>query len=63
MNKTRFIHWQQDKVWLGYLEEFPDYWTQGFTYKELRQNLADIYREMKYVFSGPITLEAARTKH
>lgn len=46
MTKTRYIHWKQDDVWLGYLEEFPDYWTQGITLTELKENLADIYREL-----------------
>jgi predicted RNase H-like HicB family nuclease len=33
-------------VWLGYLEEFPDYWTQGVTRKELEDNLKDIYDDL-----------------
>jgi len=33
-------------MWLGYLEEFPDYMTQGRTSKELRENLGDIYRDL-----------------
>ena len=31
---------------LGYLEEFPDYWTQGETEEELKENLIDIYKEL-----------------
>ncbi len=46
MKKTRYIHWQQDDAWLGYLEEFPDYWTQGKTLAELKENLADLYHEL-----------------
>lgn len=33
-------------MWLGYLEEYPDYWTQGETEDELRENLLDIYSEL-----------------
>ena len=33
-------------MWLGYLEEYPDYWTQGETIEELEENLRDIYREL-----------------
>jgi predicted RNase H-like HicB family nuclease len=33
-------------MWLGYLEEYPDYWTQGETIEELEGNLRDIYREL-----------------
>ncbi|MGH7889652.1 MAG: type II toxin-antitoxin system HicB family antitoxin [Thermodesulfobacteriota bacterium] len=33
-------------MWLGYLEEYPDYWTQGETIAELEENLRDIYNEL-----------------
>ncbi len=33
-------------MWLGYLEEYPDYWTQGKTIEELEENLRDIYKEL-----------------
>ena len=33
-------------MWLGYLERYPDYWTQGETQEELRENLRDIYDEL-----------------
>jgi len=31
---------------IGWLEEFPDYRTQGETLDELRENLKDIYGEL-----------------
>jgi hypothetical protein len=27
--KKKYIYWQDDDMWLGYFEEYPDYWTQG----------------------------------
>lgn len=33
-------------MWLGYLDEFPDYWTQGESEEELKENLIDIYKEL-----------------
>jgi len=33
-------------MWIGYLEEFPDYRTQGETLEELKENLKDIYEEL-----------------
>ncbi len=33
-------------MWIGYLEEYPDYWTQGRTIEELEEKLRDIYREL-----------------
>jgi predicted RNase H-like HicB family nuclease len=33
-------------MWLGYLEEYPDYMTQGESLEELQDNLKDIYKEL-----------------
>lgn len=44
--KKRYVYWQDEEMWLGYLEEFPDYWTQGETEKELQENLIDLYQEL-----------------
>jgi predicted RNase H-like HicB family nuclease len=29
MGAQRYVYWQDGEAWLGYLEEFPDYVTQG----------------------------------
>jgi predicted RNase H-like HicB family nuclease len=34
-------------MWLGYLEDYPDYWTQGETEAALRENLLDIYETVR----------------
>ena len=44
--KKKYVYWRDDDVWLGYLEEYPDYWTQGETEAELKDNLLDIYQEL-----------------
>lgn len=33
-------------MWLGYLEEYPDYMTQGESLSELEENLRDLYRDI-----------------
>ncbi len=33
-------------MWLGYLEDYPDYWTQGESETELRENLLDLYKDL-----------------
>ena len=33
-------------MWLGHLEDYPDYMTQGKTLKELQENLKDIYEDV-----------------
>ena len=44
--KKRYIYWKDNDMWLGYLEEYPNYMTQAETIKELQENLRDIYSEL-----------------
>ena len=46
MIKQKYVYWKDEDTWLGYLEEFPDYWTQGKTQDELKENLIDIFKEL-----------------
>jgi len=46
MERKRYVYWKDDDMWLGYLEEYPDYMTQGETLKELKENLKDIYHDL-----------------
>ena len=48
MERQRYVYWQDEEMWLGYLEEYPDYWTQGETIEELEENLKDIYNELAH---------------
>jgi predicted RNase H-like HicB family nuclease len=42
----KFIYWQEGEFWLGYLEEFPDYMTQGSSFDDLREHLIDLYKDL-----------------
>lgn len=46
MEAKRYVYWQEEDMWIGYLEEYPDYMTQGETIEELKENLRDIYQEL-----------------
>jgi predicted RNase H-like HicB family nuclease len=46
MKTVRYIYWQDKDMWLGYLEEYPDYMTQGQTIEKLQENLKDLYEEL-----------------
>ena len=46
MRSLRYVYWQDDDMWLGYLDEYPDYTTQGETPDELRENLKDLYANL-----------------
>jgi predicted RNase H-like HicB family nuclease len=44
MQVTKFAYWEEDGTWLGYLQDYPDYWTQGKTLEDLKEHLKDLYR-------------------
>ena len=46
MKTVRYVYWQDGEMWLGHLDEFPDYMTQGETLEELQENLKDIYEDL-----------------
>ncbi len=46
MQTIKYVHWQEDDSWLGYLEEYPDYWTQGDTLSDLVEHLKDLYLDL-----------------
>jgi len=46
MSAVRFVHWQENGLWLGYFEQFPDYLTQSQTLAELQENLRDLYKDL-----------------
>jgi predicted RNase H-like HicB family nuclease len=46
MVRQRFVYWQDGDAWLGYLEEFPDYVTQGDSLDDLKEHLRDIYADV-----------------
>ena len=33
-------------MWLGYLEDYPDYMTQGESLADLKAHLRDLYRDL-----------------
>ena len=45
MEKVKIVYWEEEGVWLGYLQEYPDYWTQGESLEDLKEHLKDLYQE------------------
>ena len=43
---VRFVYWQEDDMWVGYVEEFPDYRTQGESLEDLWEHLKDLYDDL-----------------
>ena len=46
MIRKKYVYWKDEATWLGYLEEFPSYWTQGESEEELKENLAELYKDL-----------------
>jgi predicted RNase H-like HicB family nuclease len=46
MEQFKFVYYQEDAYWIGWMEEYPDYRTQGETVEELKDNLRDIYKNI-----------------
>jgi predicted RNase H-like HicB family nuclease len=48
----KVVVWEEDGAFLGYLQDYPDYWTQGKTRKDLDEHLKDLYDD---ITSGEIS--------
>ncbi len=46
MKGLRYVYWQDQNFWLGHLEEFPDYLTQGVSFEDLQEHLRDLYQDL-----------------
>lgn len=49
METLGFIYYKEKGKWIGWLEDYLDYRTQGTTLKELKENLKDIYDDLNVV--------------
>lgn len=41
-----YVYWQEDDAWLGYLQAYPDFWTQGETLEDLIAHLHDLRQDL-----------------
>ena len=46
MKNIGFTYWQDGKDWIGYLDEFSDYPTQGSSLDDLKAHLADLHKDL-----------------
>ena len=60
MRAVKFTSWQDGDFYLGYLNDYPDYLTQGMSKDELVVNLKDLLVDMESgeVPHGNMTIEA-----
>ena len=46
MQRVNIVCWEEDGNWIGYLQDYPDYWTQGETPDDLEEHLRDLYEDI-----------------
>ena len=46
MSSVKIVVWEQDGGWLGYVQDYPDYWTQGESLEDLKEHLRDLYADL-----------------
>jgi hypothetical protein len=47
MRNVKYTFWQDGDFFLGYLNEYPDYRTQGYSKAELLENLKDLLVDLE----------------
>lgn len=48
-----YVFWEEDGAWIGYFEEFPDYWTQGASREDLEEHLRDLNKDLSHRVRSP----------
>jgi hypothetical protein len=46
MQTIKFVYWKSGRYWLGYLQDYPEYETQGKSFKDLKEHLKDLYLDI-----------------
>ncbi len=46
MISLEYVCWKDGEFYLGYLTEYPSFWTQAYTRAELMINLASLLSDM-----------------
>lgn len=47
MKRLKFTYWQDGEFYIGFLNDYPDYATQGTTKEELIENLKDLLKDIE----------------
>lgn len=47
MRIVKIVHWQDSDAWIGYLQDHPDYRTEGETLDDLREHLRDLHLDIE----------------
>jgi hypothetical protein len=46
MEGIRFVMGLEEESWLGYLQDYPEYWTKGATLDEMYEHLENLHQDL-----------------
>jgi predicted RNase H-like HicB family nuclease len=46
MRTEKIVCWRDKDAWIGYFQDYPDYWTQGKSQADLKRHLKDLYKDL-----------------
>jgi predicted RNase H-like HicB family nuclease len=46
MQTVKYVFWEEDGAYLGYLQDYADHWTQGETLDDLQEHLRDLFADL-----------------
>jgi hypothetical protein len=46
MQTAKIVYWEEDGAFIGHFLDYPDYWTQGATFDDLKGHLLDLYADL-----------------
>ncbi|MGC2627387.1 MAG: hypothetical protein WA269_11150 [Candidatus Udaeobacter sp.] len=46
MGSLGFTYWEDEDMCLGYLDQYPDYVTQGNSPANMKEHLLDLYKDL-----------------
>jgi len=47
MRTMKYTFWQDGEFFLGYINDYPDYVTQGYSKEELLEHLRDLLKDLE----------------
>ncbi len=60
MRTVKYTFWQEGGFFLGYLNEYPDYCTQGYSKDELLENLKDLLTDLNNRSRFLVTMKSTK---
>jgi predicted RNase H-like HicB family nuclease len=46
MKTTGYTYWRDGDFFIGHLDEYPDYQTQGTSLEDLKEHLMDLFQDL-----------------